>query len=272
MDLCEAVAGIPVMNTITDREEAVPVALPMLRRYMRAVIGDQLVGDRLASALWSQMPPDARQPGDPARLFGAATRAWRRARTQAPARSFSRRSLTDSVPAGLTVPRQAGLLIDVFGLSVTETSVVLDRSEGEVTRLLAATRRERREPLEIGVLVVEDNPLIAEHLARIAIAQGARVRTAPDHARALQAARHDPPQVAICDYDLGDGPNGVEVVRALTSEHDCVCLFVTAYPEEVLQGADDEPAFVLSKPFAEDRVAAALHYAARAERPALLAA
>ena len=259
-------------NETDERDDSVHSALPMLRCYMRAVIGDQAIGDRLAAVLWEEMPRDARRPDDAARLFGAATRAWRRARAHAPARPFSRRSLTDGVSAGLTVPRQVGLLIDVFGLSVARTSVVLDRSEGEVTRLLAQTRGERRQPLGIDVLVVEDNPLIAEHLARIASAQGARVRTASDYEEAMKAARRAPPQIAICDYDLGDGPNGVEVVRALTNEHDCVCLFVTAYPGEVLQGADHEPTFVLSKPFADDRVAAALHYAARAERPALLAA
>ena len=256
----------------TDRQDSAPFALPMLRRYIRAVIGDQLIGDRLASSLWDEMPQEARRPGDPAVLFGAATRAWRRARGHAPAPAFSRRSLTDSVPAGLSLPRQTGLLIDVFGLSVREAASVLDRSEGEVTRLLAKTRAERRRPLGIDVLVVEDNPLIAEHLVRIAAAQGTRVHTARNHAQALRVAARTRPSVAICDYDLGDGPNGVDVVRALTSEHDCVCLFVTAYPDEVLQGIDHEPAFVLAKPFADSRVAAALHYAARAERPTLLAA
>ena len=252
--------------------EAGSQGLPMLRRYMRAVIGDQMVGDRLAATLWRGMSDDARADGDATRVFAAATRAWRRAGTAPPARPFSGRSLLSSVPSGLTLPRQVGVLTDVFGLTVAQAAGVLDRSEGEITRLLAETRRERRDPLSLDLLVVEDNPLIAEHLARIGRAQGARVRTARNHAEALRLADDAPPTIAICDYDLGPGPNGIAVVRALFEDHDTTSLFVTAYPDEVLQGADGEPAFVLPKPFSEQRVAAALHYAARAQRPALLAA
>ena len=197
---------------------------------------------------------------------------WRAADAFVPARPFSSRSLLGGVPPGLTLARQTGVLIDVFGLTVARAASVLDRSEGEVTRLLAETRRERREPLAADVLVVEDNPLIAEHLARIAAAQGCRVQVAASFDEATDKAMRLRPQAAICDFDLGDGPNGVDLVQRLTEDHDCVCLFVTAYPERVLHGTDGEPAFVLSKPFQEGAVAAALHYAVRTERPAHLAA
>ena len=247
-------------------------SLPMLRRYLRAVIGDQLAGDRLAASLWEGMPNEAREEGDPARLFGAATRAWRRGMSAPPARPFSNRALLPSLPPGMSLPRQVGVLTDVFGLTVHEVASVLDRSDGEVTRLLAQTRAERRMPLDTDVLIVEDNALVAEHLSRIVAAQGGRAMTAPTYARAVRAAQARPPQVLICDFDLGPGPNGIDVVRTLTAEHDCVSLFVTGYPELVLRGTDGEPAFVLSKPYAEARVAAALHYAVRAQKPALVAA
>ena len=247
-------------------------ALPMLRRYFRAVLGDQLVGDRLARAVWEDIP-DAAKAAAPAPLFGAAMRAWRRAALAPPARPFSTRNLLATIPPAATLPRQVGVLIDVFGLTVGEAAAALDRSEGEVVRLLAATRGERDAALDADVLIVEDDALIAQHLATVVRAKGARsVTVAHSYAKALQAAAQRPPQIAVCDYNLGPGPNGVDLVRHLTTEHDTICLFVTAYPDEVLQGTDGEPAFVLSKPFAAARLEAALHYAARAPRPALLAA
>ena len=247
-------------------------ALPHLRRYLRAVTGDQLAGDRMAAGLWSVMPHGARGQRDVARLLAAATRAWRRSAGAAQARPFSDRALLSTIPPGLTVPRQAGVLIDVFGLTVREAASVLDRSEGEVTRVLSATRAERRAPLELDVLIVEDDPIIAQHLASIAEAQGARVEVALGVEKAERAAARRAPKVAICDYDLGEGRTGIDVVRFLSSEHDTACIFVTAYPDLVLQGTDGEPPFVLGKPFSERAVAAALHYAARAHRPELLAA
>ena len=265
------------MDATQSLSESVPhqrheAALPQLRRYLRAITGDQLAGDRMAAGLWSTMPQKARGQRDPARFLSGATRAWRRSAGGRKAPPFSDRALLASTPPGLSLPRQAGVLIDVFGLTVHEAATVLDRSEGEVTRILSATRAERRAPLALDVLVVEDDPIIAQHLASIAEAQGARVEVAFGFKQADAAAARRAPRIAICDYDLGEGPTGVDVVQHLASEHDTTCIFVTAYPELVLRGADGEPPFVLGKPFSERAVAAALHYAARTRRPELLAA
>ncbi|WP_031550134.1 response regulator [Parvularcula oceani] len=251
-----------------DAEEAA------LRRYFRAVLGDQQTGDRMVSAL---LPRIARTQDEDRSglvgLFAAATRAWRMCHVHNGARMFSARLILEVLPPTRALARQAGVMVDVFGFTVDEAASVLNRSPGEVVRLLGATRTQRRNRIGQAVLVVEDEPLIAAHLAGLARFEGAsHVATAASYDAAIAAAAQRRPDIVICDYDLGEGGTGVDVLRKLTAEHDCVTLFVTAYPEAVLTGSDGEPAFIIGKPFADDVIRAALHYAASAERPVLLAA
>ena len=250
----------------------------LLRRYFRAVLGDQATGDRLARALWSA-PEDAPFAPDAAAVDAAsvlldAMRRWRRLHNDpAPAAAFSPGAIAQALSPAAAQQRQVGVLIDVFGLTVPQTATALDRSEGEVTVLLSAARAAARTPLGCHVLVVEDDPLVAQHLAHLAREGGAEgVSVARGARAAFDSASRARPGIVLCDYDLGEGPNGAEIVRRLASEHDAVCIFVTAYPNAVLSGTDGEPAFIIEKPFRESVVRAALSYAGTAERPVVLAA
>ena len=248
----------------------------LLRRYFRAVLGDQATGDRLARALWSEADyggRDARHV-DAASVLLAAMRRWRRLyNASSPAAAFSPGAIAQALSPTAAQRRQVGVLIDVFGLTVPQTAKALDRSEGEVTVLLSAARADARAPIGGHVLVVEDDPLVAQHLAHLTREAGATdVAVARDAEAAFASAAAMPPRIVLCDYDLGEGPNGAEIVRRLAGEHDAVCIFVTAYPNAVLSGTDGEPAFIIEKPFREGVVRAALSYAGTAERPAVLAA
>ena len=248
-------------------------AAALLRRYLRAVLGDQAAGDRLAQVL---RPAGADLPGadDVPAVLCDAMRRWRRACYTAPrALPFTNVALAQALSPGRTPVRQAGILCDVFELSVEQAACALDRSAGEVTRLLAAARTEAARPLGQHVLVVEDDPFVASDLVRIAEEAGAAsVRQAESYQGALAAARAARPDLVLCDYDLGAGGNGADLVRTLSREHDATCVFVTAHPERALRGTDGEPAFIIAKPFGERLIRAALSYAASAYRPAVLAA
>ena len=244
----------------------------LVRRYFRAVLGDQAAGDRLADAL----PPQPRfgqgvRGAGAARVLCDAMRRWRRVHAQAVgAAPFSPASLVRALPPGRAPSRQAAILCDVFELSIAEAAEALDRSSGEVTMLLAEGRAAASAPLGARVLIVEDDPLVAEHLAQVARDVGARRVTIAKNASEAMASV--PPDIAVCDYDLGDGPTGADVVRRLSAEHGTACLFVTAHPERASRGGDGEPAFIVAKPFAEGVVRAALRFAATAPRYDVLAA
>ena len=248
----------------------------LLRRYLRAVLADQLAGDRLAEALWPGLPRTVREtePVDPTLLLCSAMRRWRALqKAGGSAAAFSTAALARAVPPPSDLARQMGILVDVFGLSLSAAAAALDRSEGEAVLLLTESRTRSALPLGKSVLVVEDDPVIAHHLAKIARDAGASdVRIAASGDVALDAARMAAPDLLLCDYELGPGPDGAEVVRRLSAEHDCVCIFVTAFPDLALSGTDGEPTFLIGKPFAEATVMAALRYAGSAERPVLLAA
>lgn len=260
----------PMTETAAKEALMAPPDLALLRRYFRAVLGDQQSGDRLVAAVRPALPPVDRSMIS---LFAAATRAWRRLHSSPVAKSFTAGTLAQAVSPSASLPRQAGVLTDVFGLPTGATALILGMEEADVERLLTEIRTSRRAPLGCSVLVVEDDPMIAAQLVMLAEARGAVVaESARSHDAALRKAAVRPPDIVMCDYDLAEEKTGIDVVRTLTEEYDSVSIFVTAYPEEVLTGADSEPSFIISKPFRENVVEAALWFAATSDRPALLAA
>lgn len=262
---------------MTDRQDVAsrpaspptPRQLALLRRYFRAVVGDQQAGDKLVSSLAPRLLLTEKST---VALLTAATRLWRQLVKDDAAPAFSSRTIAEALSPALSLERQAGVMVDVFGLTLQQAAGALNRSAGEVTRLLAEGRRVTGRPIGGRVLVVDDDPLIARHLAGIVAARGAaevQVAASYDEAVGLASVRRF--DLALCDYDLGRGRNGLDVVRVLSAEHDTTCVFVTAYPDEVLSGSDHEPAFVIIKPFRDEVVAAALSYAVTQDRPALVA-
>jgi DNA-binding response OmpR family regulator len=101
------------------------------------------------------------------------------------------------------------------------------------------------------VLVVEDEPAIADVIRRNLAAAGYGVHIEADGARALEAVRRMQPAAIVLDIGL-PGIDGVEVCRRLRAEQDWTpVLFVTARDDEVDRiiglemGADD----YVTKPF-----------------------
>src|SRR5438309_10722622 len=74
----------------------------------------------------------------------------------------------------------------------------------------------------VRVLVVDDEPSLAELLASVLRYEGWEVRTAPDGARAVQIAREFRPDAVVLDVMLPD-LDGVQVLRRLRSAQPQVC-------------------------------------------------
>jgi two-component system OmpR family response regulator len=80
----------------------------------------------------------------------------------------------------------------------------------------------------IRVLVVDDEPTLAEVLASVLRYEGWEVRTAADGSAAVRTAREFGPDAVILDVMLPD-VDGLEVLRRLRGANPHVCvLFLTA--------------------------------------------
>ncbi|GGF41651.1 DNA-binding response regulator [Marmoricola endophyticus] len=128
------------------------------------------------------------------------------------------------------------------------------------------------------VLVVEDEPAIADLVRRYLLRDGYGVHVESDGDRALAACRRLRPVAVVLDVGL-PGRDGIAVCRALREEGDWTpVLFVTARDDEVDRvlgleiGADD----YLTKPFSPRelvaRLAAVLRRQGEPARPAVLEA
>ncbi|MCB9832606.1 MAG: response regulator transcription factor [Planctomycetes bacterium] len=64
------------------------------------------------------------------------------------------------------------------------------------------------------ILVVDDDPVLRERLARAFSRRGFEVHTAEGRSTAVASAREESPELAVVDLKMADG-NGLEVVRDL---------------------------------------------------------
>ena len=70
------------------------------------------------------------------------------------------------------------------------------------------------------------------------------------------------PQLILADIQLADDSSGIEAVtEILSSTADIPVIFITAYPERLLQGNRPEPAFLITKPYSDTQVRSAISQA-----------
>jgi DNA-binding response OmpR family regulator len=121
------------------------------------------------------------------------------------------------------------------------------------------------------VLIVEDEFLVALQLEDILTDAGHTVvGIVPDQA-AVQALA-EPPEVALVDLNLRDGPSGPTIAWLLAEKYGTTIVYVTANPGQI--GSPAPTAIgVVQKPFSEDAILAAVavarHGAAQALPPEL---
>ncbi len=112
----------------------------------------------------------------------------------------------------------------------------------------------------VRVLVVDDEPSLAELLASVLRSEGWEIRTAGDGASAVRAARDFEPDAVVLDIMLPD-LDGLEVLRRIRAVRPHVCvLFLTARDSVqdrvagITAGGDD----YVTKPFSIEEVLARL--------------
>lgn len=243
------------------RSQLVAEHLPLLRRYARALTGNQASGDAYVAAMLEALLQDQslldEKHGPRAGLFRLFTQIWNSVSINddgdpvAPA--ASERRLSNITP----LARQAFLLLSLEGFSEEEVSFILDTSVTEVRALTEAAGRELAAEIATDVLIIEDETFIAMDLESLVRNLGHNViGVARTHTDAIALAKTKQPGLILADIQLADGSSGLDAVNELLKTFEVPVVFITAYPERFLTGERPEPAFLISKPFQPAMVSA----------------
>jgi CheY-like chemotaxis protein/DNA-directed RNA polymerase specialized sigma24 family protein len=240
--------------------------LPLLRRYARALTGNQSSGDAYVLAMLETLvsDPDVLDRASEPRIavYRLFSQIWN---------SLPINTVDTAVPATLAerrieaitpLPRQAFLLTAVEGFSVEQAASILSLSPAKVSELVETAGREIAEQVTSSVLIIEDEPIIAMDLEGLVAGLGHRVvGNARTHAEAVSMAKATMPGLVLADLRLADGSSGLEAVNEILQHFEVPVIFITAYPESLLTGQRPEPTFLIAKPFREDTVKAVVSQA-----------
>jgi CheY-like chemotaxis protein len=248
--------------------------LPFLRRYARALTGNQNSGDAYVAATLEAMIADRGLIEDPkgprVALYRLFTRIWNSVAVNGAAGSTEDTLPGEQKLANITpLPRQAFLLVALEGFSELEAARVLDVDVMKLRALVEDSGRELAAEIATDVLIIEDDTFIAMELETLVEGLGHRVLgVARTHAEALALTKKKQPGLILADIQLADGSSGLEAVNELLASFQAPVIFITAYPERFLTGERPEPAFLIAKPFQPATVSAVASQALFFERSA----
>ena len=241
--------------------------LPNLRRFSRAMTGSQTSGDRFAAATLEAILADRSVlDGTDVKtgVFRVLYRIWSSAGAPVDDGESGMKARAQKHLARLTDnSREALLLHTLEGFSFDKLSQVLDTSEAEAEELVRIARREMADAVSGSVLIIEDEAIIAMDLENIISEMGHRVTgVARTRAEAFALGKADAPDLILADIQLADNSSGIDAVNELLQTlGERPVIFITAFPERLLTGEKHEPAFLISKPYAEDQVMSAVSQA-----------
>ena len=226
--------------------------LPYLRRYARALTGNQTSGDRYAVAVLESViaEPD---------LLMQATSGAPVAEADGGLASVAQAHM-----AGLTPnSREALLLSTIEGFDLKQVGVIMGIDSAEARHLVDVAVREMEASVRGAVLVIEHEPIIARDITGIVEGMGHQVTgNARTHTEAVAMAAADRPDLILADIQLADNSSGVEAVNEILAQFgDIPVIFITAFPERLLTGDRPEPAFLIDKPYTEEQVRSAVSQA-----------
>ena len=262
--------------------ESLAPHLPFLRRYTRALTGDQATGDRYvricleALRQGDEVLDDALSPR--VAFYRAFEAIW-----QSSGALLESRDPEEAAGVTMTAPkrllrisprsRQAFLLTSVEGFTEAEAANVLSTTPSELEALIVEAQADIDAELATDVLIIEDEPIIASDIAELVTELGHRVtQIAPTRDEATAAARRNRPGLILADVQLADGSSGIDAATDILAEIDVPVIFITGFPERLLTGIGFEPTLMITKPFdpvsLKAAIGQALCFYPRAEEPA----
>jgi CheY-like chemotaxis protein len=240
--------------------------LPYVRRYARALTGDQTTGDHYVRVALEALAAGERvleaNLTPRVALYHVFHAIWcsTGAQLESPAEDDSAaddttRRLMRIAPRS----RQAFLLTALEGFTPSEAAQILDADFAEVEQLIAEAQAEIDAELATDVLIIEDEPVIAADIEALVRELGHTVvDIAATRTEAVDAVTRKTPGLVLADIQLADGSSGIDAVKDILARYDVPVIFITAFPERLLTGERPEPTFLITKPFQPETVKAAI--------------
>lgn len=232
--------------------DLISAELPYLRRYARALMGEQEKGDAAVEDMIESLifrisvaPQLKFQKSD---LFAELDKSVRDKVAALPEASGISRVLNTMT----TQQRRTLLLTVVEGFTVSETAGILGVSEDQVETVLRDAESSIGNAVATSVLIIEDEPLISYQLSTIVRDAGHHVvAVATTRDQAIEIGARNDIGLILSDIRLADESSGIDAVNDLlsTMETPVPIVFITAYPEILLKGKKNEPAYLIPKPF-----------------------
>ena len=251
--------------------------LPLLRRYSRALSGDQHHGDAYVKATLEaiiaqpeQFPSDVDARVGLYRVFQVIWASSHDDRVEAdsfdayPDSDDDERSLVTAQRLRKIPPlsRQALLLTAMEGFSNSDAAYLMGKNESEISEMVNQAITEIDDQLRARVLIIEDEPIIAMDIETIVSDLGHEVTgIAVTRDEAVEQASRDEPTLVLADIQLADDSSGIDAVADILKSTNVPVIFITAFPERLLTGDRPEPAFLITKPFHRNTVRAAISQA-----------
>lgn len=243
--------------------------LPFLRRYARALTGSQEKGDAmvrstLETALGDESLKQSLLDGRVALYLAFHTALDAEDITADSSRSGSTKEANAirKLAAITDRKRQALLLTTVEEFSPQQAGQILGIEPDAVEALASEAIAQIEKEQKTQALIIEDEPMILMQLEDLVASLGHHVcATATTHAEAVKAAGDTAPGLVLADIQLADGSSGLEAVQEILGSSKVPVVFITAYPERLLTGDRLEPTYLVTKPFREQTVKAAISQA-----------
>lgn len=250
--------------------DQVAANLPFLRRYARALTGSQATGDAfvrttLEAALADEELKTSLQGGR-IPLYRAFNKVWSSAYLDVGKEDQTigehEAGAQDRLNAITPQNRQALLLTTLENFSPAEAGQIMDVKPEEVETLVKDAIAEIDREQSTSVLIIEDEPLISMQLEDLVSSIGHEIcGTAATRTQALEVVSEKKPGLVLADIQLADGSSGLDAVDDILAIDSVPVIFITAYPERLLTGDRPEPTYLVTKPFQEKTVQAAISQA-----------
>ncbi|MEO1488035.1 MAG: response regulator [Pseudomonadota bacterium] len=256
--------------------------LPFLRRYARALTGSQATGDAFVRATLEAALADeelkATLEEGRIPLYRAFNKVWSSAFLDAEpsagnlptashddaSQASGEHEIGAQVRLGAITPlnRQALLLTTLEDFSAAQAAKIMDLTTSEVEALVTEAISEIDREQATSVLIIEDEPLISMQLEDLVSSLGHEVcGTAATRTQSVDVVKERTPGLVLADIQLADGSSGLDAVDDILAIGDVPVIFITAYPERLLTGERAEPTYLVTKPFEEKTVRAAISQA-----------
>jgi CheY-like chemotaxis protein len=262
-----------VSDTVS-KSQTIAQHVPYLRRYARALTGNQSLGDQYVTATLEKLVREPHRLTEGAQLkveiFRTFSTIWNSTKLTGGG------EMVDMTPADrrlaqiTAMPRQAFLLVSLEGFSEDQAATILNVDKQTLKDLVEESGRELAAQIATDILIIEDEALIALDLENIVEGLGHRtIGIARTRTEAIDLAKKKRPGLILADIQLADGSSGLEAVNDLLTTFEVPVIFITAYPERFLTGERPEPAFLVSKPYQQSTVSALVSQALFFERNAV---